>query len=309
MASATLAQVATLAPSVGLHASRKSFLPSGSVSARSYSTIGLEKCVLAATSSGLVGGREFTEAVRHCSRNLPQRHARGVFCAAQASSNATSPPTVADTKAAFLRSYRRPIPSLYNSVIQELIVQQHLIRYNAGYKYDPVFALGFVSVYDQLLDGYPNEPDKEAIFKAYIEALKEDPETYRRDAAQLVEWAGKMDATSLCDFSSRSEDGPVEAVLKDIAERAKSGKFHYSRLFAIGLFRLLELAKGAEPSTLEKLCSALNVNKLSVDRDLDVYRGLLNKLAQGKELLKDFLQREKAKEAEREREKAQVKAE
>lgn len=88
-------------------------------------------------------------------------------------------PTVSDTKGAFIQSYRKPIPSIYSTVIQELLVQQHLMRYNGSYTYDPIFALGFVTIYDQLMDGYPNATDRDAIFKAYITALKEDPELYR----------------------------------------------------------------------------------------------------------------------------------
>lgn len=40
-----------------------------------------------------------------------------------------------------------------------------------------------------------------------------------------------------------------------------------------------------------QLSKALNVNKRSVDRDLDVYRNLLSKLAQGKELIKEYNER------------------
>lgn len=88
-------------------------------------------------------------------------------------------PTVADTKSAFIKAYRKPIPSIYSNVIQEILVQQHLMRYNTTYTYDPIFALGFVTVFDQLMDGYPSETDRDAIFKAYITALNEDPELYR----------------------------------------------------------------------------------------------------------------------------------
>ncbi|GFS37222.1 photosystem II reaction center PSB29 protein [Actinidia rufa] len=48
-----------------------------------------------------------------------------------------------------------------------------------------------------------------------------------------------------------------------------------------------------------KLCTALNINKRSVDRDLDVYRNLLSKLVQAKELLKEYVDREKKKIEER----------
>jgi hypothetical protein len=89
------------------------------------------------------------------------------------------PPTVAETKMNFLKSYKRPIPSIYSTVLQELLVQQHLLRYKRTYRYDPVFALGFVTVYDQLMEGYSSDEDKDDIFKAYITALNEGPEQYR----------------------------------------------------------------------------------------------------------------------------------
>ncbi|KAL3332913.1 hypothetical protein AABB24_033127 [Solanum stoloniferum] len=218
-------------------------------------------------------------------------------------SSAADLPTVADTKLKFLTAYKRPIPTVYNTVLQELIVQQHLTRYKKSYQYDPVFALGFVTVYDQLMEGYPSEEDRNAIFKAYIEALKEDPEQYRADAQKLEEWARTQNANTLVDFSSK--DGEIENIFKNIAQRAgtKDG-FCYSRLFAVGLFRLLELANVTDPTILEKLCAALNVNKKSVDRDLDVYRNLLSKLVQAKELLKEYVEREKKKRGEREIQKA-----
>ncbi|KAK7851829.1 protein THYLAKOID FORMATION1, chloroplastic [Quercus suber] len=210
----------------------------------------------------------------------------------------TDVPTVSETKLNFLNTYKRPIPTVYNTVLQELIVQQHLMRYKRTYRYDPVFALGFVTVYDQLMEGYPSDEDRDAIFQAYIKALKEDPQQYRIDAQKLEEWARAQTASSLVEFTSR--EGDVEGMLQDIAERAGGkGSFSYSRFFAVGLFRLLELANATEPTILEKLCAALNVNKRSVDRDLDVYRNLLSKLVQAKELLKEYMDREKKKREER----------
>ncbi|OVA06787.1 Photosystem II Psp29 [Macleaya cordata] len=216
----------------------------------------------------------------------------------QCMSSVTDVPTVSETKLNFLKAYKRPIPSIYNTVLQELIVQQHLTRYKKTYRYDPVFALGFVTVYDKLMEGFQSDKDRDAIFRAYIEALKEDPELYRKDAQKMEEWARTQDASSLVEFSSK--EGEVEGILKDISERAGSkGSFSYSRFFAIGLFRLLELANATEPTILEKLCAALNIEKRSVDRDLDVYRNLLSKLVQAKELLKEFVEREKKKREER----------
>ncbi|KAH6775303.1 photosystem II reaction center PSB29 protein [Perilla frutescens var. hirtella] len=148
----------------------------------------------------------------------------------------------------------------------------HLMKYKKSFQYDHVFALGFVTVYDRLMEG--------------------------ADAQKLEEWAKTQSPSSLVEFASK--DGEIEGILKDIAERAGSkGNFSYSRFFAVGLFRLLELANATEPTILDKLCAALNVNKKNVDRDLDIYRNLLSKLVQAKELLKEYVDREKKKTEER----------
>ena len=74
----------------------------------------------------------------------------------------------------------------------------------------------------------------------------------RIDARKLEEWARAQNPTSLVEFSSR--DGEVEAILKDIAERAGQRRdSSYSRFFAEGLFRLLELTNATEPTILEKV--------------------------------------------------------
>ena len=44
-------------------------------------------------------------------------------------------------------------------------------------------------------------------------------------------------------------------------------------------------------TSVQQLCAVLNINKRSVDRDLDVYRNLLSKLVQAKELLKEYVDR------------------
>lgn len=74
----------------------------------------------------------------------------------------------------------------------------------------------------------------------------------RVDAKKLEEWARGQTTSTLIDFSSK--EGEVEGILKDIAERAGGkGNFSYSRFFAVGLFRLLELANASEPTILEKV--------------------------------------------------------
>lgn len=95
-------------------------------------------------------------------------------------------PTVAATKEAFLKALLKPIPSSYETAIQELLVQQHSVRYNTTYTYDPIFALGVVTVFNRLIEGYPSNMESQSIFEAYISALNEDPDLYRYPSFPLL---------------------------------------------------------------------------------------------------------------------------
>ncbi|CAK0783183.1 hypothetical protein CVIRNUC_006382 [Coccomyxa viridis] len=212
-----------------------------------------------------------------------------------------APPTVADTKKKFYETFRKPVPGLYNNVIQELLVQQHIMRYNRKYRYDEVFALGFVSVFDQVLEGLP-DGDRENLFKAYLSSLDEDPSKYRQDAERLESLAKELSSPS--DLKPATEGTELQKVLGGIAERAQGGTdFLYTKFFAIGLFRLLELTGGKDPKALETLVSTMSVSGEAVNRDLMTYKGVLSKLSAAKDMMKEMLERERRKRAEREAEK------
>ena len=63
--------------------------------------------------------------------------------------------TVSDTKQKFLQAYPYPIPSVWSTITQELLVQGHFAKYNVKSEYNALASLGFVSVFDQLYEGFP----------------------------------------------------------------------------------------------------------------------------------------------------------
>jgi len=212
---------------------------------------------------------------------------------------AFAPPTVSDTKRKFLEAYTKPVPAMYSVVLQELLVQQHFIRYSIAYQYNEVFALGFVSVYDQIMEGMPAE-ERAKIFKAYLASLGEDAGKFRADAERM-----EQQAAASGDSLTPSDSGnDVQKCLARVAGLAEGGKFGYNRFFAIGLFRLLELTGAKEPAALERLVKAVGVRAESVNKDLMTYKSVLSKLSVAKELMREFLEREKRKQAEREAAKA-----
>ena len=57
-----------------------------------------------------------------------------------------------------------------------------------------VSALGFVSVFDQVLEGLPQDVQDE-IFKAYMSALDENGDQYRSDATTWEAWGKELTGT------------------------------------------------------------------------------------------------------------------
>lgn len=170
------------------------------------------------------------------------------------------------------------------------------MRYSTKYSYSKVSSLGFVSVFDQLFEGFPDDAEKDKIFECFVKALEEDPAQVRADAAELAAFAeGASGADALA-------ANPVFAEMKALGEKKK---FAYSRYDAVGVFRMLELAGAADPAALESLVGAAGLQLKKVNGDLGMYKGLLSKLAAAKELQAEIFEREKRKTAEREAKKAE----
>ena len=73
-------------------------------------------------------------------------------------------------------------------------------------------------------------------------------------------------------------------MLSGIANRSKENNFLYSKFFAIGLFRLLELTGAKDPQALGNLVKAMHLRQEAVNRDLLTYKGVLSKLSAAKEV-------------------------
>ncbi|GLC37185.1 hypothetical protein PLESTB_000989200 [Pleodorina starrii] len=232
----------------------------------------------------------------------PARLARaGRAVAVQVLAASFAPPTVSQTKAKFFEGYSKPIASIYSTVLQELLVQQHFMRYSKNYVYNEIFALGFVSVYEQILESLPQE-ERDAIFVSYITALGEEPETYKRDAERIEKAASGLTGPDA--LTPDADGNDVQKALAAIKSASAADAFAYNKFVAIGLFRLLELTGAKEPAALERLVKSVGIKPEAVNRDLLMYKSVLSKLAAAKEMLREFVEREKRKQAEREAAKA-----
>lgn len=222
--------------------------------------------------------------------------------------------TVSDTKKVFYNFHTRPINSIYNRVIEELLVEMHLISVNANYSYNPFYALGVVTAFDRLMEGYSPEQDKTSIFNALIQGQEEDPNKYRSDAKGLEDLARGMSASDMLLWICLSKNiDNTQHLQDDLRAISENSKFRYSRLFAIGLFTLLEIVdtelineQEKRTEALKKVCQALHLLEDKLLKDIDLYLNNLERVAQARSAMEDTLKAMRKKREQRTLEKADI---
>lgn len=214
--------------------------------------------------------------------------------------------TVSDTKRAFYTLHTRPINSIYRRVVDELMVEMHLLSVNTDFHYDPIYGLGVVTAFDRFMQGYRPEADKDSIFNALCQALQDDAQKYRQDAEQLRSEATSLTADSFLSQAQQLDGASGGFLFETLRSVASSEKFKYSRLFAIGLYTLLELLdpslvkdESRRNQALKTLSDVLKFSDDKVQKDLELYRGNLDKIAQAQIVMADILKADRKKKEDR----------
>jgi photosystem II biogenesis protein Psp29 len=219
--------------------------------------------------------------------------------------------TVSDSKRAFYAAYPRPINSVYRRVIEELLVEMHLLSVNADFKSDPIYYLGIVTSFERLMQGYEPEGDKEKIFNALCISTDANPETYKSQAGTLLSLAKDKSTADLTAWLQNPEAGDeANFIVEPIKAIATNHNFKYSRPFAIGIYTLLEasdpeLVKDQEKrdAILDTISENFGFVGEKMKKDLELYRANLEKMTQLLKVIEDVLEASRKQREKREQEK------
>jgi photosystem II biogenesis protein Psp29 len=215
--------------------------------------------------------------------------------------------TVSDTKRTFYNLHTRPINTIYRRVVEELMVEMHLLSVNVDFSYNSIYALGVVSTFDRFMQGYQPERDQTSIFNALCKAVEQEPQHYRQDAQRLQAIAQSLPPADLISWLSQTthleRDADLQAELQAIASNSN---FKYSRLLAVGLFSLLELSSlelvkddKQRTEALNAIAAGLHLSDDKMSKDLDLYRANLDKMAQALIVMADMVSADRKKREQR----------
>ena len=207
--------------------------------------------------------------------------------------------TVADSKRAFHQAFPYVIAPLYRRLVDELLVELHLLSHQKGFHADGLFAVGLTQVFDSFSNGYKPEAQREPLFQALCSANGFDGAAFRQMASDAATQVGHHSLDEVKGWLiNRGEGAP--APIAGLLHGVQREDFHYSRLVAVGLLSLLQRAQGAEAvdpqalrSAAHEIGEAMGLIKARVDKDLSLYAGNIEKMTQAVELMEETLAAER----------------
>ncbi|BAM79272.1 photosystem II biogenesis protein Psb29 [Cyanidioschyzon merolae strain 10D] len=218
--------------------------------------------------------------------------------------------TVSETVTRFYRNLKRPVVFYYQQAVDEILTTAHLALVCAMFRYDVIFALGFVSVYRDFFRSYPRPDERESLFRCICDALDLDVGQVTKEADDALAYVqGKTEAELIEEIErdtgeDSAEAQPVIAALR--ACRRADGEYYYTRLFGIGLMKIMSSC-GVEINleSVKKWANMLKISYARLDQDIGTYQMSMEKLTQAEVMFKELEARERARIADELARKAQ----
>jgi photosystem II biogenesis protein Psp29 len=207
--------------------------------------------------------------------------------------------TVADSKRAFHSAFPYVISPLYRRMVDELLVELHLLSRQKGFRPDPLFAVGLVQIFEGFSRGYKPQKHQAPLFQALCTSAGFDAAQLRQLRDDTIAAMGEHGMEEVKQWIETQGTG-APAPLGEALANIKREDFHYSRLMAVGLLTLLERARGAEtmdPQSLRQsaheIGEAMGLMRERLDKDLALYATNLEKMAQAVELMEETVAAER----------------
>lgn len=207
--------------------------------------------------------------------------------------------TVADSKRRFYNAYPRVIPGLYRRVVDELLVELHLLSCQQGFRADALFALGLTQVFDNFSVGFEPIERREQLFSALCAAADLSAPELRQQAQQLRSSLAPHGEAEIRQWLEHKGEG-APAVLASVLQEAGRSDFHYSRHHAVGLIAALQDLAGANDQDPEALrLRAREVGELiglqqeKLEKDMGLYASNLEKMAQAVQMMEETVAAER----------------
>ena len=187
--------------------------------------------------------------------------------------------TISDSKSDFHKEFPYVIPPIYRKLVDELLVELHLLSHQENFKSTPIFAAGLKELFQTFTNGYKPTEHINNLFIAICNCNGFNPTEINSMSVQIETKTKPLSRDDLNDYLLT-------------AAGDKKANSYYSRINAIGIYKIIksvEYFKSLETDELNKelikISEVLGYPISRVEKDISLYKSNINKMKQALEII------------------------
>ncbi len=187
--------------------------------------------------------------------------------------------TISDSKSDFHKEFPYVIPAIYRKLVDELLVELHLLSHQKNFKKDSIFATGLKEIFSKFTSGYKPNDHIAKLFNAICNCNGFNPTEINSASEELILKSKSFTKEDLNEFISSLKN-------------EKKDQDYYSRISAIGIYSVIkEMAalKDLKDEDINKEISKnaelLGYQYSRVEKDITMYKSNIEKMKQSLEII------------------------
>jgi len=186
--------------------------------------------------------------------------------------------TVSDSKKLFHEQFPYVIPGLYKRIVDEMLVELNLLNHQNEFIQDNLFCIGLTETFKELTKGYKPDEHLMLLFDALCNSSNFEPKKIREISEKTLE-----------EYKEKS--------LKETTNLLKeqhTSNLYSSRILNLGIYLIIssasdfkDLKDSEKNKTISDIFDKLNLSFNKAEKDIGVYKNILIRMEQAKELLQE----------------------
>ena len=186
--------------------------------------------------------------------------------------------TVSDSKKVFHEQFPYVISGLYKRIVDEMLVELNLLNHQNEFMQDDLFCVGLTETFKELTKGYKPAEHLILLFESLCNSCNFEPKKIK-------------------DISKKTLEEYKEKSLKEISillSEKSTSNLYSSRMLNLGIYLIIsnandfkDLKDSEKNKTISDIFNKLNLSFNKAEKDIGIYKSILVRMEQAKELLQE----------------------
>ena len=186
--------------------------------------------------------------------------------------------TVSDSKKLFHEEFPYVIPGLYKRIVDEMLVELNLLNHQNEFMQEDLFCVGLTETFKELTKGYKPEEHLVLLFESLCNSSNFEPNKIK-----------EISKKTLRDFHEKSLEE-----ISDLLKEKSTSTLYSSRILNLGIYLIIsnstdfkEIKDSEKNKVISDIVNKLNLSVNKAEKDIGIYKSILIKMEQAKELLEE----------------------